>query len=174
MLKERFIFTKEMIDKFNDFMYKLTEMTYVVNRLYNDEESYSIEVEVDDEYNSMDLMAGKPTEFIYGYTDKHKLETNNRAFIINMLENQIKLIKEYNDGRSIEKYILFKEFLDWLEEKQIGHTLSFREEILNDDLLCSQFELMFYSSYNPKYKSIVNLIDKDRLSKLHIYSYTRE
>lgn len=176
MIKERIVFTKEMIDKFNDFMYKLTETTHVVNRLYNDEESYFIEVEVDDEYNSMDLMTGKPTTtgFLYGYTDKHKLETNNRAFIINMLENQIKLIKEYNDGMSIEKYILFKEFLDWLEEKQIRHTLSFKEEILNDDRLCSQFELMFYSSYNPKYKSIVNHIDKDRLSKLHIYSYTRE
>ena len=118
------------------------------------------------------MIIGEPKHFTYDYTDMYKLDTTNRKLVRHMLNNQIKLIEEYGNVKLAEKYILFKEFLDWLEEKQIGHTLSFKEEILSDELTCSEFNLTFYLKHNRD--SIVNHIDKDRLSKLHIYSYTRE
>ena len=91
---------------------------------------------------------------------------------MHMLDNQIKLIKEYNDEKFAEKYILFKEFLDWLEKVQIGYSLSFTEEIVVEDVLCSEFQLTFYLKHN--HDSIVNHIDKEKLDKMHVYSYTRE
>lgn len=164
MLKERFIFTKEMIDKFNEYIYKLTEPSYLVSHQYK--EGYcSIEFEVDDDYDSMDLVVGKRTEFSYEYTDMHKIITNNRKFVLYILDNQIKLIKEYNDNRYNEKYILFKEFLDWLEDNHIRHTLYFREEIVGDETMVSQFELSF--SNVRKNKAIINHISDENKERLN-------
>lgn len=165
MLKDRFIFSKEMIDKFNDFMYKLIEIPYITTQ-YNEGASFIMELEADDNYDSIDLITGELKEFTYDYTDMHKINTNNRKLVMHMLDNQIKLIKEYNYEKFAEKYILFKEFLDWLENNHIGHSLYFREEILCDETLVSQFELSF--SDVLKYKSIIHYIsdeNKARLSK---------
>lgn len=165
MLKERFIFTKEMIDKFNEYIYKLTEPSYLVTHCYK--EGYcSIELEVDDNYDSMDLVTGE-RDFSYDYTDTHKIITNNRKFVLYILDNQIKLIKEYDDNRYNEKYILFKEFLDWLEDNHIRHTLYFREEIVGDETMISQFELSFSNIF--KDESIIKYIsdeNKERLNRI--------
>lgn len=164
MLIERFVFTKEMIDKFNDYIYKLTEIPYITAEY---KEGYCrIELEVDDNYDSIDLITGELKEFTYDYTDMHKINTNNRKLVMHMLDNQIKLIKEYNDERFAEKYILFKEFLEWLENNNIGHSLYFREEILCDETMFSQFDVTFSDVLNYKY--IVQYIsdeNKERLNK---------
>lgn len=162
MLIERFVFTKEMIDKFNDYIYKLTEIPYITAEY---KEGYCrIELEVDDNYDSIDLITGELKEFTYDYTDMHKINTNNRKLVMHMLDNQIKLIKEYNDERFAEKYILFKEFLEWLEDNHTGHSIYFREEILCDETMFSQFDVTFSDVLN--YKSIVHYISDENKERL--------
>lgn len=162
MLIERFTFSKEMIDKFNDYIHKLTEIPYITAEY---RKGYCrIELEADDNYDSIDLITGELKEFLYDYTDMHKINTNNRKLVMHMLDNQIKLIKKYSYERFAEKYILFKEFLEWLEDNHTGHSIYFREEVLCDETLVSQFEITFSDVLD--YKSIVHYISDENKERL--------
>jgi len=89
---------------------------------------------------------------------------SNSLFHFPILKSS-KLIKKYSYEKFAEKYILFKEFLEWLEDNHTGHSIYFREEVLCDETLVSQFEITFSDVLD--YKSIVHYISDENKERLN-------
>lgn len=163
MSNEQF-YEDRVINVFNNYMSKILKVLKELDFYYTEGSRCELCFDVYEDYDSTDLIIGKVFQCV-DYVDYHKFTTNNRKLIMRMLNNQINFLDMYRNGEHNEKYILLKEFLDWLDTNHIGYSLYFKEEIIAGEDMFSYFKLYLYDNTVADIMKYISKENKDRLEK---------